>query len=75
MSQESRIVYSFPKNALEEVRVSLSNYKGKQYVDMRIYYKTDDGDFHPSKKGITFPPDLFPELEEAVNKLRTVLSE
>jgi hypothetical protein len=75
MSQESQIIYSFPKNALEEVRVSLSSYKGKQYIDMRIYYKADDGDFHPSKKGITFSPDLFPELEEAVNKLRAVLGE
>jgi len=75
MSKDSQIVHSFPKNALEEVRISLSQYKGKQYIDFRIYYKADDGEFHPSKKGITIAPDLFPELEEAVNKLREMLNE
>jgi hypothetical protein len=75
MSQDSQIVHSFPKNALEEIRVSLSRYKGKQYIDIRVYYKGDDGDFHPSKKGITLPPDLFPDLDEGMNKLRDVLNE
>ena len=75
MSKEPQVVHSFPKNPLEEVRASISVYKGKQYVDLRIYYKGDDGEFHPSKKGLTLSLDLFPELEEAVGKLSEVIGE
>jgi hypothetical protein len=75
MSNEPQVVYSFPKNPLEEVRASLTVYRGKQYVDLRIYYKGDDGEYHPSKKGLTIALDLFSELDKAVEKLREVVGE
>ncbi len=70
MAKEARVVHSFPKNPLEEVRASITVFKGKEYVDLRVYYKGDDGDYHPSKKGLTLSLDLFSELEEGVKKLR-----
>jgi hypothetical protein len=75
MAKEAQIIHSFPKNPLEEVRVSVSVYKGKQYIDLRIYYKGDDGEFHPSKKGLTMSPELLPDLVEAVEKLKDALEE
>jgi hypothetical protein len=70
MAKEPQIVHSFPKNPLEEVRSSVTYYKGKQYVDLRIYYKGDDGEYHPSKKGLTISVELFPELEIGLKSLR-----
>lgn len=75
MSKDNKTVYSFPKNPTEEIRASLSTYKNKQYLDLRIYYLGDDDEYHPSKKGITLSPDLLGELEEAVRKLREVVGE
>jgi hypothetical protein len=75
MSKGDVFVHSFPKNPLEEVRSSLTVYKGKQYVDLRVYYKGDDGEFRPSKKGVTISLDLFPELEESVRKLKEAIGE
>lgn len=75
MSKDPQVVYSFPKNPLEEVRASITVFKGKQYVDLRIYYKGDDGEFRPSKKGLTLSLDLFSELEQAVQKLSEVVGE
>ena len=75
MSKGNQTVHSFPKNPTEEIRASLSSYKGKQYLDLRVYYLGDDGDYHPSKKGITIPPDLLGDLEEAVRKLRDAVGE
>ena len=75
MSKEPQLVHTFPKNPLEEIRASVTVYKGKQYVDLRVYYKGDDGEYHPSKKGLTVSLDLFPELEEAMRKLREVIGE
>jgi hypothetical protein len=75
MAKESKILHSFPKNPLEEVRSSVTFFKGKQYVDIRIYYKGDDGEYHPSKKGLTLSVDLFPELEIGVQKLKEALED
>lgn len=75
MSKDAQVVYTFPKNPLEEVRASITVFKGKQYVDLRIYYKGDDGEYRPSKKGLTVSLDLFSELEQAVKKLSEVVGE
>jgi hypothetical protein len=66
----TQTLHSFPKNALEEVRASLTEFKGKQYIDLRVFYKADDDEFRPTKKGLTLAPDLLPELEEALHKLK-----
>jgi hypothetical protein len=73
MSNEDRIVHTFQKNALEEIRASIRHYRGKEYIDLRVYYQADDGEYRPSKKGITVSPDLFREVEEAVKKVRKVI--
>jgi hypothetical protein len=75
MSENAQVIHSFPKNPLEEIRVSLTVFKKKQYLDLRVYYKGDDGEFHPSKKGLTLSLDLVPDLEEAMRKAREVIGE
>ena len=75
MSDKPQLIHSFPKNPLEEIRISLTVYKKKQYIDLRVYYKGDDGEFHPSKKGLTLSLDLMSDLEEAVRKAREVIGE
>ena len=69
MADEKELVHSFDRSSTEQVHVSLSKYKGKTYADLRIYYKASDGEYRPTKKGITLSPDLLPELGEAVRKL------
>jgi hypothetical protein len=64
----SQTLHSFRKNALEEVRASLTEYKTRQYIDLRVFYKADNDEFRPSKKGLTLSPELLPELEEALSR-------
>lgn len=33
-----RVIATVPKNAVEEIRVSLMTYKGRDLVDIRTYY-------------------------------------
>jgi hypothetical protein len=75
MADESILVHSFMKNALEEIRVSVSTYKGKKYVDLRVYYQDDNGEYKPSKKGIAVSPELLPELENAIGKLKEIIED
>ena len=75
MSDAGQLIHAFPKNPLEEIRVSLTVFKKKKYIDLRVYYKGDDGEYHPSKKGITVSLDLFPDLVEAIEKARQLVGE
>ena len=69
-SGPGELIHAFEKNSAEEVRVSLTTYKGREYLDIRAYYHGEDGQKHPTRKGITLSLDLPPELEAALKKLR-----
>ena len=43
----------FQKNALEEIRASLTEFNGHRLVDLRIWTENKAGDPVPTKKGIS----------------------
>ena len=70
----AEVVHQFAKNATEEVRASLTEYKGHKLIDLRIYYEPEDGgDRRPTKKGITIDVGLYPELKKAMVKVEKEL--
>lgn len=77
MSEESEdvIVHSFPKSEDEEVRIGLQKYKGRYYIDLRVWFQDETGTFKPSKKGISVSVERFPELRKGLEKLLEGLSE
>ena len=56
------------RNDTEIVRVSKREFRGHEFLDLRIYYQDDEGDYKPTKKGITINPKLVDELIDALNK-------
>jgi predicted CopG family antitoxin len=63
----SEVIARFEKNSFEEVRISLTKFKGKDLIDLRVYYRPDDGEeMRPTKKGITISLDKFNELKNAI---------
>ncbi len=64
-----QVLATVPRSATEEVQISINEYRGKKYLDLRVYYTTDDGlNWSPTKKGVTFSPDKLNELKDAVEK-------
>ena len=57
------------------VKVSLTEFKGRQYVEVRTYYMADDGEWKPTRKGITLAPDLMKQVSSALNKALDDLGE
>ena len=54
MADEAKILATIPRNATEQLQISINSYKEKKYLDLRIYYTTDDGaNWLPTKKGVT----------------------
>lgn len=48
------LVYEFQKNALEKVKIQLSEFHGKKVINIRVYYKIPGtaNEWKPCKKGI-----------------------
>ena len=72
----SEVISSFAKNSFEEVRISLTEFKGKELIDLRVYYQPDgEEEMRPTKKGITISSEKFPELKKGLLALEKVLQE
>jgi hypothetical protein len=56
------------RNATEVVRVSAEEFKGRKYIDIRIYFKDNEGEWRPTKKGVTVQPDKVDELVGLLKK-------
>jgi len=67
---EEKIVAEFAKNDRETVKLRLSVFRGKEYVDLRLYIKGADGEEIPTKKGVNLPIEKIPELKKAIAKLK-----
>ena len=61
-------IAEFHKKHNEKVVVSLSKFRGITYVDVRVYYQADDGEFKPTRKGVTLSPDLLKPLIDGLKK-------
>ena len=69
MAEETNVLATIPRNATEQLQISINSYKDKKYLDLRIYYTTDDGaNWLPTKKGVTVSPDNLVTLKDAVEK-------
>lgn len=70
---EAKIIGEIPRNSTEKTIVSISEYKGKTFVDARVYYDAD-GEYKPTKKGITVQPDALDTFIGLLQKAKTELS-
>ena len=68
MSEET-IVAIIPKNALDDIRVRWSEYKGHRYLDIRVFTEIEGkADKVPTKKGVTLRPDLIPGADQGTSE-------
>lgn len=77
MATEPKLIASIPRSATEQLQIAINEYKGKSYLDLRIFYTTDDGaNWLPTKKGVTVSPDnlelLKDAIEEAMQELMSI---
>lgn len=64
---DEKLLTTIPRTATEEIQVKISEYKGKKYLDLRIFYTTDGGaTWLPTKKGVAIYPENLNELKAAI---------
>ena len=61
-------VQDIKKSAKEVIRVELSEFQGKSYLNIRVWYKVLESDevYKPTQKGVTLRLDLYQEFKNAI---------
>lgn len=68
-ASESQSHYEvFEKSKTSQIRIEQSEYKGKQFVNLREFknWEGEGGDFRPTKAGFTVSPDDYRAFAKAV---------
>lgn len=64
---EQKLIATIPRTATEEIQIQLSEFKGKKFLDLRIFYTTDGGaTWLPTKKGVAVYPENIEALQSAI---------
>lgn len=66
---ESVVITRFEKNKEEEVRVSTDTFHGRKLINIRVFYKDDDGTMKPGKQGLALGVDRYKDPAGAILEL------
>lgn len=61
------VIGQVERSQTEVIRISTEEFKGRTYIDVRIYFEDNEGEWKPTKKGVTINPD---KLEQVIDLLR-----
>jgi hypothetical protein len=68
--QANHLIYAFPRGLGEEVQISIREFKGKHYVDLRVWFQAkNETCFRPTKKGVFFSVGHVEEFRKGVDRL------
>lgn len=65
---EERIIAEFERAPGQKVVVRRTRFREKEYLDLRQFFQGDDGQWLPTKKGVSLPWELRSALVEALQK-------
>lgn len=69
MADSSKLLATVERSEKERLQIAINEYKGRSYLDVRIFYTTDGGEnWRPTQKGITCAPEGLETLRDAVDE-------
>jgi hypothetical protein len=60
------LVRTIDKGLGNRIHVRLSRFRDRDYLDIRNFYETEDGEWKPTRKGIAVPVEVYDELMSAL---------
>ena len=70
-----KIVATFPKNSREEVRVILTEFHGREIINIRVFWTSDGKNWNPSPKGLAIGVEKIPVLLASLHRAAEVLGQ
>ena len=74
------IIKDIQKNNSEIIRIEVSEFKGRELINIRIWYSTIDGGsgdliYKPTQKGVTLNINEFAELKDGIDRLHAYIED
>lgn len=60
------VIAEIPKNSRELIRVERTAFQGHQLINARVWFRADEGELRPSKKGLSVKLDQAEALADAI---------
>ena len=75
LATDEVLVQAIEKGLGSRIHIRLSKFKDRDYLDIRNFYETDEGEWKPTRKGIAVPVDLYDDLMEGLNEAKAKIEE
>jgi len=70
---EDQKIGELERSQTEKIIVQLKSFRGRRYMDFRLYYLADEDEWRPTQTGITIRPDMWSQFKELVDEADSVL--
>lgn len=67
---EEKILATIQKSETDTIKIRETEFKGKTYIDIRVYTKIADGTEIPTKKGVMVTKDIMKLVREELDKVQ-----
>ncbi len=68
-NSENDVVARFDKNSREEIWATVDDFRGKKIINIRVYYKSETGQWAPGRQGLAMSVDRYRDLADMVLKI------
>ncbi|MCF7801857.1 MAG: transcriptional coactivator p15/PC4 family protein [Candidatus Marinimicrobia bacterium] len=68
-----KIIAELERSETEKLVIQAKEFKGRNYIDFRIYFLADEDQWRPTQKGVTVSPKVWPDFKQAVEEAETLL--
>ena len=69
------LIQAIDKGLGNRIHVRLSRFKERDYLDIRNFYETEDGEWKPTRKGIAVPVEFYDDLMAALQAAKDKIAE
>jgi len=63
--------FELERSSTEKLVIENKEYKGHDLVSLRIYFLSNEEEWLPTKKGVTFRREQLDDVLKALNKIKT----
>jgi hypothetical protein len=75
VSDDPTIIAEWPLNSREHLRVSIEKFNGFDLINIRKWFKAEDGELRPGRHGIAVQVKHLPHLAAALTKALALATE
>jgi hypothetical protein len=71
----SSIIADLKKNSREIIRIDISEFKGKELINIRVWFDDMEGGYKPTQKGVALDISQYEELKNSILKIGEYLED